>query len=136
MGAGVINLGADLQEARAWSWGQDRQACCPWGRCNQSRGRPSGSRGRTRFHILLLASLILLGIQIRIQLGALEACLILILSQGIQILILLVAWGACLILILFQGIQSLTQAWWAWWASQSQTLRTRKAWLWLQQAQQ
>merc|ERR550539_896287 len=97
------------------------------GRCNRSRGRPSGSRGRTRFHILLLASLILLGIQIRIQLGALEAC---------QSLILLVAWEACLILILFQGIQSLTQAWWAWWASQSQTLRTRKAWLWLQQAQQ
>merc|ERR1719278_1396180 len=124
MGAGVINLGANLQEARAWSWGQDRQACCPWGRCNQSRGRPSGSQGRTRFHILLLASLILLGIQNRIQLGALEACLI---------LILLVAWGACLILSLFQGIQSLIQAWWA---SQSQTLRTRKAWLWLQQAQQ
>merc|ERR1719278_423931 len=114
MGAGVINLGADLQEARAWSWGQDRQACCPWGRCNQSRGRPSGSQGRTRFHILLLASLILLGIQNRIQLGALEACQSLILSQGIQILTLLVAWEACLILILFQGIQSLIQAWWAW----------------------
>merc|ERR550519_2207782 len=104
-----------------------RQACCRRDRCNQSRGRPSGSRGRTRFHILLLASLILLGIQILIQLEALEACLI---------LILLVAWEACLILILFQGIQSLIQAWWAWWASQSQTLQTRKAWSWLQQAQQ
>merc|ERR1719510_1414234 len=116
-----------MSDPWAWSWGQDRRACCPWGRCNRSRGRPSGSRGRTRFHILLLASLILLGIQSLILLVAWGACLI---------LILLVAWGACLILILFQGIQSLTQAWWAWWASQSQTLRTRKAWLWLQQAQQ